>query len=248
MDIEYSSILKISRLLSNLSAHSIHEQVFGLSFMFTVETGFVPVTLKEHFNTIDSNIELEKLINSHALSSFWHEKQNIFTAQLLLTNNLCNLVGIPIDNSIIISLNNLNVSKSIVLPCSNNFSTDNLIWMKIKFKNLVSVPIKCHILNETIGQYPGLCGLPEELILYIMTRLDSKSLYSLMLSCKKLNDLAVKTQSLWKKLVYEEFKNSYHRGFHAINQHSINDWRLYYFKLKKEKCGRKTITIVREYT
>ncbi|XP_050427140.1 uncharacterized protein LOC126837323 [Adelges cooleyi] len=252
MNIEDTHLLEFLKLLSETCAYSELERLFGIAFVLTIETGFVPASLKECFNSINSNIELARTVNDKGLNSCWYENNNVLTAQLIMCNQECYLTGIPTGHSlIIITLSTFNnISKSIVFPNGEQFVLDNpsdFNKFAIKFKNLVSVPVKCAVLNETVGLYPGLCGLPEELILYIMDKLDSKSIYAFMRCCKQTNELATKNQCLWKKLVINEFKDLPISTGNSI-EHTTIEWRSLYFKLKRDKCGRKTTVIIRDYT
>lgn len=188
------------------------------------------------------------MINALPLNSFWHQNNNIFTAQLVMSNQLCNLTGIPCCDSLIVTLSYLSISKCILLEDNYKMfdkNTANLSHLSIKYKNSVSVPIKCSVLALTIGQYPGLCGIPEELVLYVMTKLDPSDLYLLMRCCKRMNHFATNNQFIWKQLVAHELKKETANQMSSFDQ-SIVDWRNYYFELKRKKSGRRKITIVRE--
>lgn len=184
------------------------------------------------------------MINSLPLNSFWHQNYNIFNAQLVMSNQLCYLTGISHDNSLIITLSYLNTSKCSVLEIDSlsekpiNFSS-----LSFKYKNLVSVPIKCAILSDTIGQYPGLCGIPEEVILYVMTKLNPSDLYALMQCCKKMNHLASNNQILWKNFVDEEMKKTFRTSRITIERWHFGDWRNYYYDLKRKVSGRRRISV-----
>lgn len=210
--------------------------------MFTVETGFIPTSLAEYFDSVNSNVELAKMINRQPLNSFWRQNNNIFYAQLVMSNHLCNMTGIPVDDSLIITLSYSNVSKCTILnTTASDFNPRNVFYSLLRFKNVVSVPVKCAVLDIAIGQYPNLCGIPEELILHIMTKLESHNLYALMRSCKKMNYIAINNQLLWKKIVTREFKTNSSTQL----EEPITDWRNYYYQLKKEKYPRKRTTIIR---
>lgn len=237
-----------SSLLSNALSSSEFERLFSIAFVFTVETGFIPTSLVEHFDSVNSNIELAKMINALPLNSFWHQNNNIFNAQLVMSNQLCNLTGIPCCDSLIVTLCYSNISKCTILEDNLNVSNNksvNLSHLSVKYKNSVSVPIKCSVLAITIGHYPGLCGIPEELVLYVMTKLDPSDLYLLMRCCKKMNHLATNNQFLWKQLVTHELKKETANQMSSIEQ-PIIDWRNYYFELRRKKSGRRKIMIVRE--
>lgn len=239
---------EFSSLMSNTLTSSGLERLFGIAFVFTVETGFIPISLAEHYDSIHSNSELAKIINSRPLNSFWHQNKYIFTSQLVMSNQLCDLTGFPHGNSIIITLSHSNVSKCILLEMQDslfnllNGKSINLSHLFYNFKNEVSVPIKCCVLEITIGQYPNLCGIPEEIILYILKKLDSPDLYALMRCNKKLKNFIVDNQILWKLLVIKELKKS-----DGTNQMEppITDWRNYYYELKRTKSGRRRIIIER---
>jgi hypothetical protein len=237
--------LDFSSLLSNTLISSGLEKLFGIAFVFTVETGFIPISLTKHFDSINSNIQLAKMINSLPLNSFWNQNNNIFTSQLVMSNQLCHLTGVPNGDSLIITLSHSNVSKCFLLE-NNNCNSEISIFsnLSIQFKNVVSFPIKCAILENTVGQYPCLYGIPEELIIIIITKLDPSDLYVLMRCCKKMYNLVVNNNSLWKKLVNEELKKVTNIQRNQI-EHTITDWRNYYFELKRERSGRKKITIIR---
>lgn len=237
---------EFSSLLSNTLTTSGLERLFGIAFVFTVETGFIPISLTKHFDSINSNIKLAKMIRSLPLNSFWNQNNNIFIAQLVMSNQLCHLTGVPNGDSLIITLSYSNLSKCSVFD-NNNCNSEISIFsnLSIQFKNIVSFPMKCAVLDTTVGQYPCLCGIPEELIIIIMTKLDSSDLYALMRCCKKMYNLVVNNNSLWKKLVNEELKKVTNIQRNQI-EHTITDWRNYYFELKREKSGRRRISIIRE--
>jgi len=231
--------------MSNTLNNSGLERLFGIAFELTVETGYIPISLAERFNTINSNIELAKMIQNVSLNIFWHQNNNIFTSQLVMSNQLCHLTGVPINvNSLIVTLSHSNLSKCIIFD--HNMLNKKCTNLSIKYKNVVCLPIKCAILEITMnGQYPCLCGISTELILYIMEKLDTSDLYALMRSNRKMNYLAINNQILWKKLVIKEFKNV------ELNQRNqsiqpITDWRKYYYELRREKFGRKRTIMIRE--
>lgn len=234
-------------LLSDALNNSELELLFGVAFVFTVETGFIPSSLAKHFDSTDSNIRLAKMLkNSLPINSFWHQDNKIFTTELVMSNELCHMVGIPLNgNSLIITLSYLNISKCTVIDC--NILNKPLLHFYIKYKNEISVPIKCAILEITrfIGQNPSLCGIPEELVLYIMRKLDATSLIALMKTCTQIKSLAV-DQNLWRKLVKEEF-NLHIEYNQKLVDVPIIDWRKYFIDLKKERLGRKKTIIIREY-
>lgn len=237
-----------SILLSNTLTSSGLERLFGLAFVFTVETGFIPTSLAEHFDSINSNIELAKMINNYQLNSFWHQNNDIFNTELIMSNQNCYLTGVPNGASLIITLSFSNVSKCTILQINNdtlNKKPVDFSHLSLKYKNLVSVPIKCAVLSMTIGQYPSLCGIPEELIMYIMAKLNSSDLYALIRCCKKINNLASNNQILWKNLVAEELKKLSPSQRNQLEQQNT-DWRTYYFELRRKISGRKRITLIRE--
>lgn len=237
---------EFSSLLSNAFTSAGLARLFGIAFVLTVETGFIPISLTEHFDSMNSNVELAKMINSLPLNLFWHQDNNIFNAQLVMSKVVCLLTGVPNGDSLIITLSHSNLSKCTILDNSIYDSiTTGFSQLPIQFKNLVSFPIKCVILDTSIGQYPCLCGIPEELIVIIMTKLHSSDLCSLMKSCKKMNILAVNNNFLWKKLANEELKKvTNNQTNHPEN--TIDNWRNYYYELKRKNSGRKRIAIIRE--
>lgn len=236
---------EFSLLLPNTLTSSGLKRLFGIAFVFTVETGFIPISLADRFESTNSNIKLAKIMKNQPLNLFWHQNNKYFTAQLVMLNQLCHLTGISNGNMLIITLSYLNVSKCTVLEVNDedfDSKTVNIVQLSLKYKNEVSVPVKCSILESTIGHYPNLCGIPEELILHIMTKLNAPDLYALMKCCKKLKYLATNNQLLWKKLVAKKF---------GVQTEDITcdprfDWRNYYYSLQRLKCGRKTTTIIRE--
>lgn len=233
--------------MSNALTSSGQERLFGIAFVFTVETGFVPISLAEHYDSIHSNIELAKIINSRPINSFWHQKHNIFSSQLIMSNQLCHLTGFPHGNSSIITLSHSNLSKCILLETENclfNKKSIDFSRLFLNFKNVVSVPIKCAILEITVGQYPGLCGIPEEIILCILKKLDSSGLYALMRCNRQLKNIIIDNQILWKLLVSEEFRKN--DGNNQTEQ-PIVDWRNYYYELKRTKSGRKRVSRILEF-
>lgn len=189
------------------------------------------------------------MINSQPLNSFWCQNNNIFNAQLVMFNHLCNLTGIPVGGSLIITLSYSNTSKCTILDTTaSDFDKKSFLDLIIRFKNSVSVPIKCAVLDTATGQYPNLCGIPEELILYIMTKLESCNLYALMRSCKKMNYIAINNQLLWKKIVFQELKklkNKSNTQIEEPREEHITDWRNYFYQLKKENSPRRRTTIIR---
>lgn len=242
-------------LLSKTLNNSGPELLFSIAFVFTVETGFIPISLASHFKSVNSNIELANMINGLPLDSFWHQNSNIFHAGLLISNQLCYLTGVPLPNgdSLITTLSHSNTSKCILLKADDidlNKTSVCFSQLSLKYKNLVSVPIKCSVLEITTGHYPGLCGIPAELILYIMKKLKAPDVYTLMRCCKKMNYFAKNNQSLWKKFVIEEFPEQYHNSkFTYMIMGSllpINDWRKLYYSLKKDKHDKNRIQIIRE--
>lgn len=239
---------EFSSLLSNALTSLGHERLFNIAFVFTVETGFIPTTLAEHFDSTNSNIELAKMVNSLPLNSFWDKNHNIFNAELVMSNQLCHLTGVPNDDSLIITLSYLNVSKCTYFEIDRSISsinTEHIFNLSLKYKNLVSVPIKCAVLENTVGQYPGLCGIPEELFSYILKKLDNTSdFYALMRCCRKMYHSVINNQFLWKTLVLEKYKNT--RLSTSEIQQKIVDWRTVYYRLNRIKSGRKTNTIIRE--
>lgn len=222
---------EFSALLSNAFTGSGIEQLFSLAFVFTVETGFIPTSLAEYFDSTNSNNEVAKMINNLPLNTFWHHNNNIYNAQLIMSDQLCCLTGVPNYDSLIITLSYLNKSKCIIFP--SILEKREVSSLAKKYKNMVSVPIKCDVLSTTTGQYPSLCGIPEELTLYIMSKLNSPDLYALMRSCKHIHNLAMTNQILWKKLTIHDFPNEVNRDQDLIK--FITDWRKYYFGLKKAK-------------
>ncbi|VVC24937.1 F-box domain [Cinara cedri] len=234
-------------LLSNSFTISGLEQLFSIAFVFTVETGFIPTSLAENFDSINSNIQLAKMINnSPSLNSFWHQNNNIFTSQLVMSNQLCHLIGVPNGDSLIITLCYSNISKCILFENDPYFNKNsvNFSGMSLKYKNVVSVPVKCAILDIVIGLYPNLCGLPEELILHIMLKLETTNLYALMRCCKKLYLLAINNQFLWKNIVIKKCCPLTVAKFIEGNE-PVN-WRENYLELKKHAYLVKRTPIHRE--
>lgn len=233
-------------LLSNALHNSELELLFSVAFIFTVETGFIPTSLTEHFDSIDSNIKLAKMMKDNLpINSFWHQDNNIFTTQLVMSNELCYMTGIPLNNSsLIITLSHSNISKCIIIDGS--IFKKQLLNFYIKYKNEVSIPIKCAMLeiSNYTGQIPSLCGIPKELILLIMEKLDATNLVILMRTCTQMSYLAV-DQNLWKKIVHRELNHKYHHSKSCEVQ--ITDWRKYFIELRNERFGRKKTTIIREF-
>lgn len=198
---------------------------------------------------MNSNVELAKIINNQPLNSFWCQYNTIFNAQLAMSNHLCNLTGIPVDDSLIITLSYSNISKCTVLDTTaSDFNKKSFFNLLLRFKNVVSVPVKCAVLDTATGQYPSLCGIPEELILYIMTKLESYNLYAIMQSCKKLNYIAINNQLLWKKIVFQELKklrNKPNTQIEEPREELITDWRNYFYQLKIKNSSRGRTTIIR---
>lgn len=247
--VEDSHSSEFSLLLSKTLNGSGPEQLFNIAFVFTLETGFIPISLTNHFESVNSNIKLAKMVNNLPLNSFWHQHNNIFTAQLVMSNQLCHLTGVPLpyndpfhNVSLIVTLSHSNISKCTILEVNNtdlSNKTVDFTQLSLKYKNLVSHPIKCSVLNITIGQYPSLCGIPEELTLCIMKKLNASDLYALMRCCKKLNYLANNNQFFWKHFVAKEF---------TLNtaQITVTDWRDYYYSLKMANSSRRKAIIVRK--
>ncbi|XP_025190706.1 uncharacterized protein LOC112591192 [Melanaphis sacchari] len=208
--VEKSSLSsEFSSLLSNTLTSLGQERLFNIAFVFTVETGFIPTSLAEKFNSTDSNIKLAKMIKSQPLNSFWYKNNENFHAELVMSNQLCHLIGISIGDSLILTLTHSNISKCINFEADETISCENiesLFDLSLKFKNLVSVPIKCAILEITVGQYPSLCGLPEELIPYILAELEPSDLNALMKSCKKIYHLVINNRLILKKLRLNRYK------------------------------------------
>ncbi|KAE9539798.1 hypothetical protein AGLY_005050 [Aphis glycines] len=238
---------EFSSLLSNTLTSRGHERLFNIAFVFTVETGFIPISLEEQFNSTDSNIKLAKTIKSQPLNSFWYKDNDNFHAKLVMSNQLCHLIGVSIDGSLIITLIHSSISKCINFEDDEIISSENiksLFDLSLKYKNLVSVPVKCAIKEITVGQYPSLCGVPEELISYILTKLNPPDLYSLMLSCKKMYHLVINNQLIWKKIVIELVTTLPEAPRLLVN---IPDWRLCYYDLNRTvKCKRKVVERIRE--
>lgn len=236
-------------LLSNTLDNSVLELLFGVAFVFTVETGFIPTSLTEHFDSVDSNIKLANLIKDNLpIKSFWHQEYNIFTTQLVMSNELCHMTGIPLNNSsLIITLSHSNTSKCIIID--DSIFNKQLLNFYIQYKNEVSVPIKRAVLeiSNYTGQIPSLCGIPEELILLIMGKLDATNLVMLMRTCKQMKYLAA-NQNLWKKLVQEELNNVHN---HFCEQKScegqFKDWRKCFIELRNKRFGRKKTPIIRQF-
>lgn len=236
---------EFSSLLSNTLTSSGFERSFGIAFVFTVETGFIPMSLAEHFDSTNSNIELAKMINCLPLNSFWHQNNNIFDAQLLMSNQLCHLIGVPNGDSLIITLSHSNLSKCTIFDNSIcNSKTLSFSHLSIEFKNTVSFPIKCAILYTSIGQYPSLYGIPEELLIIIMIKLQSPDLFALMRCCKKMYNLAVNNSVIWRKLIECELMNPSEIS-HLIKY--AGNLRLCFYKIKKAVCGRNTVEMIREF-
>ncbi|CAI6364040.1 unnamed protein product [Macrosiphum euphorbiae] len=239
---------EFSSLLSNALTSLGHERLFNIAFVFTVETGFIPTTLAEHFDSTNSNIKLAKMVNNMPLNSFWHKNHNIFNAELVMSNQLCHLTGVPNHDSLIITLSFSNVSKCIYFEIDESISsinTEHVFNLSLKYKDLVSVPIKCAILEITVGQYPGLCGIPEELITHIVTKLNNPSdLYELMRCCKKIYHSVIDNQFLWKTIVVENYSHE------AVVSHLIRDpildWRLVFYEFNRLKSNRRVVDIIRE--
>jgi len=100
-------------------------------------------------------------------------------------------------------------------------------------------------LEITVGQYPGLCGIPEELISYIITKLNNTSdLYALMRCCKKVYHSVIDNQFLWKTLVVEKYKKE--KLSTDLIQQPVMDWRTVYYEVNRIKSGRRTNIIIRE--
>jgi len=241
---------EFSSLLSNALTSLEHERLFNIAFVFTVETGFIPTTLAEHFDSTNSNIELAKMVNNVPLNSFWHKNHNIFNAELVMSNQLCHLTGVPNDDSLIITLSYSNVSKCTYFEIDRSISsinTEHVFHLFLKYKNLVSVPIKCAILEITVGQYPGLCGIPEELISYIITKLNPSDLYALMRCCKKMYHSVINNRVLWKTLAFEKYKNERLCSTESdLPVHPDMDWRTLFYESNRITSGRRTNTIIRE--
>uniref|UniRef100_A0A2S2PT08 F-box domain-containing protein n=1 Tax=Schizaphis graminum TaxID=13262 RepID=A0A2S2PT08_SCHGA len=236
--VEKNSLSEFSSLLSNALTSLGHERLFNIAFVFTVETGFIPTSLAEKFNTTNSNIKLARMIKSQPLNSFWYKNNDNFYAELEMSNKLCYLIGVSIGDSLIITLSHSNFSKCINFEADKIISSENmenLSDLSIKYKNLVSVPIKCAILEITVGQYPSLCGLPEELISYILkTGLRPIEFYSLMRSCKKMYQAVTNNRLLWKKFALKElFVIPVPTGL--ADTMKISDFRLMYYDILRKR-------------
>lgn len=248
ISVEDSLSSEFSLLMSKTLNFTGPERLFSIAFVFTLETGFIPISLTDHFESINSNIKLAKMINSQPLNSFWHQNNNIFNAQLVMSNQLCQLTGVLLfyndlihKCSLIVTLSHSNISKCTILEVNNTDlcnKTVNFAQLSLNYKNMVSVPIKCSILDITTGQYPSLCGIPEELIICIMKKLNASDLYALMRCSKKLNYLANSNQCLWKQLTATEFRMN-------TAQSTITDWKDYFYSLKIINCSRKKPTLCR---
>ncbi|XP_026805842.1 uncharacterized protein LOC113548933 [Rhopalosiphum maidis] len=239
--VEKNSLSEFSSLLSNALTSLGHERLFNIAFVFTVETGFIPTSLAEKFNSTNSNIKLARMIKSQPLNSFWYKNNDNFYAELKMSNQLCFLIGVSIGDSLIITLSHSNLSKCInfetdkIIPSEN---MENLFDLSIKYKNLVSVPIKCAVLEITVGQYPSLCGLPEELVTYILkTGLKPIEFYSLMRSCKKMYHLVTNNRLLWKKFAIQEL-SVIPVPLGLRDTISISDYRLMYYDILRKRAIR----------
>ncbi|XP_060852725.1 uncharacterized protein LOC132930718 isoform X2 [Rhopalosiphum padi] len=166
--VEKNSLSEFSSLLSNALTSLGHERLFNIAFVFTVETGFIPTSLAEKFNSTNSNIKLARMIKSQPLNSF-------------------------------------------------------------------CVPIKCAVLETTGNYYPSLCGLPEELITYILkTGLKPIEFYSLMRCCKKMHHLVTDNRLLWKKFAIKELLIiPVPTGLKDTL--SISDFRLMYYDILRKR-------------
>lgn len=227
---------EFSTLLSNAKNILGLEQLFSIAFVLTVETGFIPTSLAEHFNSINSNNKVAKMINNNLpLNKFWHYGiNNIYTSELIMSNQLCILTGVPTNcyQSLIITLSFSNMSKCTVWPYK--IIKEKFNGVAIKYKNEVTVPMKCDILSTTTYQfpYPSLNGIPAELIVHIMSHLSAPNIYTLMRSCKKIHNVTM-TNQVWKELTISSFPYEVFRDRDLIK--FIVNWRKYYFGLKRIK-------------
>lgn len=248
ISVEDSLSSEFSLLMSKTLNFTGPERLFSIAFVFTLETGFIPVSLTNHFESINSDTKLAKVINNQPLNSFWHNYNNIFNAQLVMSNHLCQLTGVLLlyndlihKCSLIVTLSYSNISKCTILELNNtdlHNKTVNFAQLSLNYKNMVSVPIKCSILDVTTGQYPSLCGIPEELIICIMKKLNASDLCALMRCCKKLNYLANSNQCIWRQLAAKEFQMN-------TAKFTITDWKDYFYSLQIMKHSRKKPTLIR---
>lgn len=247
ISVEDSLSSEFSLLMSKTLNYTGPERLFSIAFVFTLETGFIPISLADHFESVNSNIKLTKMIKCQPLNLFWHQYNNVFNAQLVMSNQLCQLTGVLLFYnglnhicSLIVTLSYSNISKCTILEVNNTDLRNNTVnyeQLSLNYKNMVSVPIKCSILDFTTGQYPSLCGIPEELIICIMKKLNASDLYALMRCCKKLSYLANSNQCLWRELAETEFQTN-------TAQLTITDWKDYFYSLKIITLSRNKPTLI----
>ncbi|XP_014300030.1 uncharacterized protein LOC103571637 [Microplitis demolitor] len=125
----------------------------------------------------------------------------------------CKLDAIPVGDVMIMNLTST-INNNIKTRCTsfetlefvNLHSSDiNSQFMNLKnfshrFKNNLTTPLKCDVLNSLGIINPSLVGLPEELILKIFRMLNEKDSVSLHMTCRKLEDLF---RSLYKNKIIE---------------------------------------------
>ncbi|XP_051166672.1 uncharacterized protein LOC127284973 [Leptopilina boulardi] len=195
--VEESSLVQLAPNLENL-VKSLPNNATQNDYLITV----VIVVLAETGFFIPSDNDQERCsIKSLRIPQNWKSVDGIYriTFQYNIGRDFtCKLVAIPIGDKVILNFSSQSlrclVSQTLkyINPHSSEISGKfwNLKEFSFRLKNEVLTPLRVELLTTFGLPSPSLFGLPEEVKVYILRMLDSKSKRNLFLCCPHFSDIS----------------------------------------------------------
>lgn len=195
----------LSSLVESLPSADRNEIMCVLLYVLMIETGFIPQNVMIcDFSNADHNFNIQTLNKLCCMPNNW-KNYNLNIYELLFhlgkfTSYPCKLVIIPVDDMLIVNLliSNFIENKdkySITIQPSkyvknlsdavaNSFK--NLKELSLEFKNKMTQPARAAILTQEGILNSSLLGIPDELKIRILKKLDKSDLINVCLVCQDL--------------------------------------------------------------
>ncbi|PSN48519.1 hypothetical protein C0J52_05932 [Blattella germanica] len=223
--VEETTLPDIPRHLQVLlsSLESKNDAIVALLYVLMLETGFLPqheMNCTLYKGGHGFNVQILNRITDMPLN--WRNAElNIYDLTFGLgafPKYTCKLLVVPSGEILLVNLVITNLDKerkaySMTIQPSKYitnlsghiaYSLNNMKDLSVKFKDTISNPAKCAILNREGMLNPSILGVPDEMKIRIFKNLAISDMNNVSLVCRKLFALS-KDQSLWRHYVSRDF-------------------------------------------
>ncbi|XP_049809506.1 F-box only protein 7-like [Schistocerca nitens] len=239
----------------NQDSHEISPSDLIVILLYTLmlESEFSPC------ETDCGGIHESETLNSGTASNLpnaWKDDQtNVYKITFILNQiaeHRCRLVGFLIGDILELNLIVSNIVPKIVFGLSFRCSDvikktqpstpvlaryANIRQLKEKLKKELLYPVRCIILNEVHVLNGSLLGIPDDLKHKIYSQLKLNDIYSLLMSCRYMNNLIVSDRRLWKKLFCRYYPTAYNELI-VDNRENI-DWKKELQKRRQQRIASR---------